>query len=679
VSTVPMRKLEIVMLKRDVDAVLEKLGEAGCFHVAEKKRDVPERRERDRPEHSATESAGSAEGAPGPRRAMESLLEIKRALGLSFPGSVPPGTKLPGPREDALVAALSEKVGTLGADEKANTERTARIREVLNEARAFAGLALPFRELDHLSFLALRVGTIGSESLETLIGALGDRVLIVPVDERGTIIAATSRNGRFGMDTELARAGFVPKRVAEDFKGLPPELPETLERQLAGLESERVEIARRKEGLRAEIEGPWLALVASYAVEGSIEEIKEGLEASEMAYRLEGWAPRDRVSAIAADIGKSVGGRVGLRAFSPREIESVRSGEEKVPVLLTKRPFISSFERLVVSYGTPLYGSVDPTPFVAFFFVLLFAIMFGDLGQGALIALAGLALRREWIPSLKKWKVFSPIVIALGIGSMIMGLLEGSFFTSDAALAPLTRAVTGALLGRPMDRILSFMPTQGMDKMFAFFGFTLGVGVAINSIGLVINIVNKLREGHRGDALFSKTGVAGTALFWWALGIAVRAILGGGLAWFDAIGLGLPLVALFFEEPLAALIDGHPRAGDGVFAAFVKGFVAVLESVSYFLSNSLSFLRVGAFALSHGVLSLIVFMVGEMIGKRAPAGILWQALVLIVGNAVILVLEGMIVAIQVVRLQYYEFLSKFLTETGRPFEPFRFHYAKEKP
>ncbi|MDP3176343.1 MAG: V-type ATPase 116kDa subunit family protein, partial [Spirochaetaceae bacterium] len=453
-----------------------------------------------------------------------------------------------------------------------------------------------------------------------------DRALIVPVDERGTIIAATSRNGRFSLDTELARVGFVPKKFSEDFKGLPPELPETLERQLAELESERAGIEGRRAILRSEIEGPCLALAAAYAVEASIEEIKEGLEASETAYRLEGWAPRDRVAAIAADIGRSVGGRVGLRAFSPRELESVRSGEEKVPVLLTKRPFVSSFERLVVSYGTPLYGSVDPTPFVAFFFVLLFSIMFGDLGQGALIALAGLALRREWIPSLKKWKYFAPILIALGLGSMTMGFLEGSFFTSEAALVPLTRAVTGALLGNPMDRIISFMPSQGMDKMFAFFGFTLAVGAVINSIGLIINIVNKLREGHRGEAFFSKTGVAGTVFFWWALGIAIRVLSGGGIAWFDAIGLGLPLVALFFEESLAALVDGHPSLGEGAFTLFVKGFVAVLESVSYFLSNSLSFLRVGAFALSHGVLSLIVFMVGEMIKERAPAGMLWQAL-----------------------------------------------------
>ncbi|MBL8967519.1 MAG: hypothetical protein JNG85_10935 [Spirochaetaceae bacterium] len=91
----------------------------------------------------------------------------------------------------------------------------------------------------------------------------------------------------------------------------------------------------------------------------------------------------------------------------------------------------------------------------------------------------------------------------------------------------------------------------------------------------------------------------------------------------------------------------------------------------------MSFLRVGAFALSHAVLSFIVFAMGDLVRTRAPGGLFWEILVVIIGNAVILVLEGMIVAIQVVRLQYYEFFSKFFTETGTLFSPFRFEYPKE--
>jgi V/A-type H+/Na+-transporting ATPase subunit I len=106
--------------------------------------------------------------------------------------------------------------------------------------------------------------------------------------------------------------------------------------------------------------------------------------------------------------------------------------------------------------------------------------------------------------------------------------------------------------------------------------------------------------------------------------------------------------------------------------------VAVLEALSYFLSTSLSFLRVGAFALSHAVLSYIVFSMGDMVRQRSGPGFISQILILLAGNAIILFLEGLIVAVQIVRLQYYEFLSKFLTETGRPFLPFRFQFRKER-
>jgi V/A-type H+-transporting ATPase subunit I len=100
--------------------------------------------------------------------------------------------------------------------------------------------------------------------------------------------------------------------------------------------------------------------------------------------------------------------------------------------------------------------------------------------------------------------------------------------------------------------------------------------------------------------------------------------------------------------------------------------VEILETLSTYVSNTVSFLRVGAFALSHAVLSFIVFTLSGMVGRGVGAGPVFAFMVVAFGNALIIVLEGMIVAIQVVRLQYYEFFSKFFTETGVAFSPFRF-------
>ena len=112
---------------------------------------------------------------------------------------------------------------------------------------------------------------------------------------------------------------------------------------------------------------------------------------------------------------------------------------------------------------------------------------------------------------------------------------------------------------------------------------------------------------------------------------------------------------------------------NGFGALFITGLVELIEVISNYMSNTVSFLRVGAFALAHAVLGYIINTMTQMCGGAAGLGIL----VLIAGNAVVVVLEGMIVAIQVIRLQYYEFFSKFFNETGTEFVPLTFYYGNK--
>jgi V/A-type H+-transporting ATPase subunit I len=156
---------------------------------------------------------------------------------------------------------------------------------------------------------------------------------------------------------------------------------------------------------------------------------------------------------------------------------------------------------------------------------------------------------------------------------------------------------------------------------------------------------------------------------------ALGVIAGGpvGFAWFDIAGFGIPVLGLFFGPALWRIITKErPILEHGMMAFLMEGFVEILESASYFISNTVSFLRVGAFALSHAVLSFIVFALSDMVSGSAPIGAVFGFLVMVFGNALIILLEGLIVTIQVIRLQYYEFFSKFFTETGVEFAPFRF-------
>ena len=145
--------------------------------------------------------------------------------------------------------------------------------------------------------------------------------------------------------------------------------------------------------------------------------------------------------------------------------------------------------------------------------------------------------------------------------------------------------------------------------------------------------------------------------------------MGGKFTIYDLVIILIPLFVLFLRKPIVNIISKkRPILEHGVVSFIVEGFVEIIESVSYYISNSISFVRVAAFALSHTVLSLIVFKLSELL--TISSGSIPGIFILIIGNIIIILLEGLIVTIQVIRLEYYEFFSKFFTEIGKEFKPF---------
>jgi V/A-type H+-transporting ATPase subunit I len=679
-----MKRIEFTVLSRDADMVIEYLGRRAVMHFSGEK-------------EGAAEPADSARGADSAscRHIKENLERLGAAaafLSVNLPGEPEDDTELPGENEEILTDRICASVSILRDRENRENQEKRKVEETLNEARAFAHLRAPYSDLDQLSYLTLRVGRLDPKKQAELRERLADRAVIIPLGEGkdgepgDRILAAASRKGRFALDSEFKKANFVPIAIPEGFQGVPEELLSGLDGRLRKAGEGLAELSREKDGLKEEY-GPILRrLTAAYLMAASVEELKVKLTATKSIYFLSGWVPSDEVASIVADLEKRTGGRVAARTFNPEELPGVREGREKVPVSLKHGAFVKGFEGVVFSYGAPLYGTIDPTPFVAIFFTILFGIMFGDLGQGLVLLLAGLLSSRRGTGFFSKFRSYSSPLIAVGIASMIMGLFNGAVFTNEELLVGPTRALTGLLFNRPMDRILTLMPLAekggSVAKLFYFFGFTIAVGVLLNSIGLVVNIVNHCIMKKYEEAFFSKTGLSGLVLFWYALFIVLRCGLGGSFAWFDLAGLLVPAFCIFFGPLIWRIIAGErPVLKEGLMVFIMEGFVEILETASTYISNTVSFLRVGAFALSHAVLSYIVFRFSEEIARSAsgqgPLGPLSALIIMIFGNAVIIVLEGMIVAIQVVRLQYYEFFSKFFVETGVEFAPFRFRKGSE--
>ncbi len=670
----PMKYIEIYVLSRDVDVVIEYLGRKEILHLSlddtnqhEKEQDHAEIQDRSLLIRKQLEQLEDMAG----------YLQLFEQIQAAFSGEL---AQLPSDNDARLLQSLHERIANLRTREFEKTQQIKTLEETLHEARAFANLKAPFSNLDQLSYLTLRIGHLDPQGQEVVRKALGDRAVIIPLHDGNKVIAASSRKGRFALDTELKKVSFSPLVIPEDFSGVPEDLLTGLETSLQNNKQELAAILAEKEALTDELLPVLQRLYNNFTLASIVEALKGSLKASKNAFMLAGWVPASELNAMVRDLTALTDGRLSVRSFNPDERKKVLDGEEKVPVSLDHGSFVQGFQGVVFSYGAPLYGTIDPTPFVAFIFTLLFGIMFGDVGQGFVLFLLGLATSRKGIQFLKGFRAYSTPLIAVGISSMLMGFLDGEVFANEEILIRPTRIITGALTGHPVDRILTLMPEKGsMEKLFIFFGFTIGVGVLINSIGLIINIINQITLKNYEKALFAKTGLSGALLFWYAIFMAIRAILGQPLGWFDAIALIVPGLLIFWGPVLYRLMTRQkPLMEHGFMVFFMEGFVEILETISTYVSNTVSFLRVGAFALSHAVLSFIVFTLSSMVAKQAFVGPVAGTLVAVFGNLIIIVLEGMIVAIQVVRLQYYEFFSKFFTETGIPYKPFRFQREVEQ-
>jgi V/A-type H+-transporting ATPase subunit I len=212
---------------------------------------------------------------------------------------------------------------------------------------------------------------------------------------------------------------------------------------------------------------------------------------------------------------------------------------------------------------------------------------------------------------------------------------------------------------------------------------TVGVGVAMISLGVILNIVNLFRRGEVLSGILDKFGLVGIVFYWGCLLFAVKfaTLSEMGLAGLVlVVAIALPLLAVTLKEPLQYALSkraGHKPHSDNLMMACIESLIEAFEAVLSYLANTISFVRLAAYAMSHAAILMATFAVADSIADVPGVGTVLYIVVVICGNAVALVLEGVVVAVQVLRLEYYEFFSKFFPGTGLPFRPFAF-LGKEK-
>ncbi len=665
-KTTKMKLLELMILREDISAVIEYIGKKENFQFQTKIKDK---------KSGSEDDAGYSSNADG-----VFFDELKKAYAdLGFV-EFPEDLKNSSAPSDEDRTAAGDFIANYKNLQSRITEATAeagKINDAYNEAMAFSNLQVSYSELEHLSFLALKIGKIPADKFDSLKDSLDGTAVVIPLgNDRSHVLVASSKKGRFALDTELKNHSFVEMEVPADFKGVPESMLEGLKQKKDDAYKALAELQEEKSNFAETHKNKLDKLLASFAIAVQIEDVAKTLESTELVYRVTGWIPASDAENYIKELDELTENRIAVRVYEPYEVPAVMSGKEKVPVKLTHGKFVKSFERMIFSYGSPIYGTIDPTPWVALFFTLLFGIMFGDCGQGLVLLLIGILMAKK-VVKVGGWNKFAPIFMAVGISSSIMGLLTGEFFGTEELLEPFAHWVTG-LFGNPRAPILKLMPGEDPKSiyvMFGVFGVAVAIGFFINTCGLIINIINNIIRKKYGEALFGKNGLAGAVFFWYIVALVLRIVIAHHtVALYDIIIIAVALFFAAFASPFERAFAGEkPLLENGFGTYLISSVVEIIEVISGYLSNTVSFVRVGAFALSHAVLNFTIMTLTTLCGGKGTIG---GIIVLIFGNALIIVLEGMIVAIQVVRLQYYEFFSKFFHETGREFKPFKFEIIK---
>lgn len=661
-KTAEMRLIELMVLKRDITSVIEYIGKKESFQFQKELESDSQNKKTDKINDSVFSFYNSLKNA-----------SVNLGIPLEDSEFNAKEANYPSEQDKQDAAKFIKTYEELNKSiEEAAVEAT-KAENAYKEAMAFANLQVSYSQIDTLSFLSLHIGKIDASSFDSVKEAFDGNAIVVALgDDKSYILVATSKKNSAEVEVQLKKFGFAEMEIPEDFQGVPEDVIQGLTAQKETCDNRMKELESEKQNFAETHKDQLHHLLKNFIVGVQISEVEQKLESTELVYRITGWIPQTETENYMKELDNITEGRIAIRQYSPLEVPSVVSGKEQVPVKLSHGKFVKSFERMIFSYGSPLYGTIDPTPFVSVFFTLLFGIMFGDLGQGLVFVLMGILMAKNII-KVGGWNKFAPIFMAIGISSSIMGLLTGEFFSNETLLEPVAYWITG-LFGTPHAPILKMMPSSDPSSiiaMFGVFGVAVGIGFIINSIGLIINIINSFSRKQYDKALFGKDGIAGTIFFWYVIVMIIRMVVWHhSIAVYDWIIIGVSLFFAAFAEPFENLVAGkRPLLENGVGTFIISGIVELIEVISGYLSNTVSFVRVGAFALSHAVLDFLILTLTNMVGGEASiAGIA----VLIVGNAIIIVLEGMIVAIQVIRLQYYEFFSKFFKETGREFVPFKF-------
>lgn len=515
----------------------------------------------------------------------------------------------------------------------------------------FTGFDVGFDEMFGCKFIKTRCGHMSKESYEKLVAYDDDPyVLFIPcstdaTDYWGVYCAPRERVDE--VDSIFAGLGFERLQIPEAV-GTAEQVIDQLKSNIEIIERDLKELDERAAAIWKENRTRCNEIYTKLVDLNTVFEMRRYAACHNKYFFYVGWV-------LANDSKEFERKAEAIESVEVEENDPESVADKTPPVKLKNPALFKPYEYFVDMYGLPSYTDIDVTGFVAITYTLLFGIMFGDLGQGLVLFVLGLL---GW--KLKKMAL-ARILIPCGLSSAVFGFVFGSVFGYEEMLDPVYHALGWAS-----------KPLSVMDSINTVLLFAIGIGVTLVVCAMVLNVVSCLKHKKIGEAIFSNNGVVGIVFYLAGVAFCV-AFMNGPRILPNSVLLsvmGVGAVLLYFKEIIIGIIDKHPDwKPESMLDFALQNIFELIEYVLSYFSNTVSFLRVGAFVIVHASMMMVVFTLGSN-GDNIP--------VIIIGNIVVIALEGLLSGIQGLRLEFYEMFSRFYEGGGRAFEPVRLKQAQTK-
>ncbi|HJB99176.1 MAG TPA: ATPase V [Candidatus Flavonifractor merdavium] len=582
--------------------------------------------------------------------------EVAREAGVEL-AYAPFPDRLPRKELTAYFDQVEEQVMTLTRRKEELEHTAAESAAAVEQLEYLRGIGADLDELWGLEFSRFRYGYLPRETYDSFQDALDqeDDLLFVPTTlgpRRVYGVYFTTKQAKSRVDMLFSSLHFTRINLEVQPHGT---VEQAIAELNAGVERMKGEAAQAEGELRALREQERGRLLSDYAYlryHSECRDLRRYACRSRDSFYLVGWVPGDAV----ADIQERMAQFSELSCV----IDVAADVDRFTPPTKLKNPFLGRvFQPFLEMYGLPSYHEKDPSLLMAVTYCLFFGIMFGDLGQGLCLALLGLVLTKVkgmWLGS---------IITCCGLSGALFGCVYGSVFGFEDIL--------------PGFKIMEETRLSGLgvvSNVLLLLVLSIALGIFMLLLVMAVNILNGVRQRNFEKIFFGPNGAAGMVFYAGVLIAALAGVAFGVNLLTPAYVLPvlvLPLALMLFREPLSHLAAGDPEwrsfslgevLGTGVFELF--------ETLLSYLTNTLSFMRIGAYAITHVGLMLVVHMLAQLAGGvGGPVGIV----ILVAGNAFVMGFEGLLVGIQVLRLEFYELFGRFYDDGGVPFTPKKIDYT----